>query len=111
MNLAEKECLPCKGNVLPLKGSELSALVAQLDNDWNVVDGHHLEKKFAFRNFREALDFADRAGAVAETEQHHPEITIAWGKTVIKIWTHKAGGVTENDFILAAKIDETLKRT
>ena len=111
MNLAEKKCLPCKGDVPPLKGAELATLIAQLDNGWNILDGRHLEKKFAFRNFREALDFANLAGDVAETEQHHPEITVAWGKVTIKIWTHKINGLTENDFILAAKINESLNRT
>lgn len=111
MNLTGKKCLPCKGDVPPLKGAELSALIAQLDNEWNILDGHHLEKKFTFRNFREALDFANLAGGVAEAEQHHPEITVAWGKVAIRIWTHKINGLTTNDFILAAKIDEVLNRT
>jgi|GEM_PF-64291 len=111
INLAGKKCLPCKGDVPPLKGAELAALIAQLDNEWNILDGRHLEKKFAFRNFREALDFANLAGDVAETEQHHPEITVAWGKVTIRIWTHKINGLTENDFILAAKINESLNRT
>lgn len=109
MNLTDKKCVPCQGTALPLKGAELAEFVAQLGNAWNVADSGRLEKKFTFRNFRAALDFANLAGNVAETEQHHPEITVAWGKVIIRIWTHKINGLTENDFILAAKIDEASK--
>lgn len=75
------------------------------------MDEHHLEKQYKFKNFREALDFTNAAGAVAEAEQHHPEITLAWGQATVKVWTHKINGLTESDFILAAKIEDRYQRS
>ena len=103
-NLAEKTCVPCRGGVPPLKGEALRTLAAQVEG-WTVVDEHHLTKTCKFRNFREALDFTNRVGALAEEQGHHPDIFLAWGKVEVKIWTHKIDGLTESDFILAAKID------
>jgi len=105
MGLAEKECIPCKGGVPPLKGEKIEELRAQLDEGWNVVDEHHLDREFAFADFREALDFTNRVGELAEAEGHHPDIHLGWGKARVTIWTHKIDGLTESDFILAAKID------
>jgi 4a-hydroxytetrahydrobiopterin dehydratase len=107
MSLAEKTCVPCKGGVPPLKGAELDALRAQLP-DWEVVNEHHLHKAFAFPDFKTALAFVNRAGAVAEEQGHHPDILLAWGKAEITIYTHKINGLTESDFVLAAKIDRAL---
>jgi 4a-hydroxytetrahydrobiopterin dehydratase len=104
MNLAEKSCVPCRGGVPPLKGEQLEEMKAQVA-DWQVVDEHHLLKKYTFPDFRTALDFVNRAGAIAEQEGHHPDLYLAWGKVEVKIWTHKIDGLTESDFILAAKID------
>lgn len=104
--LAQKTCIPCSGGIPPLKGEEIARLHAQLGDRWNVVDEHHLEREFTFGNFREALGFTNRVGELAEREGHHPDIHLAWGKVGIKIWTHKIDGLTESDFILAAKIDE-----
>ena len=103
-SLAEKTCVPCRGGVPPLKGETLRALAAQVEG-WAVVDEHHLAKTYKFRNFREALDFTNRIGALAEEQGHHPDLLLAWGKVEVKIWTHKIDGLTESDFILAAKID------
>ena len=103
--LAEKECVSCKGGVAPLKGQELRNLNDQLGAGWRVVQEHHLEKEFAFKDFREALDFTNRAGEVAESQNHHPDIYLAWGKVRVTIWTHKIDGLTESDFVLAAKIE------
>jgi 4a-hydroxytetrahydrobiopterin dehydratase len=77
-----------------------------LNAEWQVVDGHHLKRFFKFKNFREALDFTNRVGALAEEQGHHPDILLAWGKVVIKLWTHKIDGLTESDFVFAAKVDE-----
>jgi 4a-hydroxytetrahydrobiopterin dehydratase len=104
--LADKRCVPCKGGVPPLKGAALSELAAQLGGGWNIVNEHHLEKAFVFKNFRGALEFTNAAGEIAEEQGHHPEITLEWGKAVARIWTHKVDGLTESDFILAAKIDK-----
>jgi len=92
------------GGVPPLKGEALQALQRQVEG-WNVVEEHHLFKSFKFPDFRKALDFVNRVGEIAEEQGHHPVITLTWGKAEIKIYTHKINGLTESDFILAAKID------
>ena len=106
--LATKTCVPCRGEIPPLKGKEVAALGNQLDG-WNVIEEHHITKAFKFPNFREALKFANRVGELAEEQGHHPDIFLAWGKVEITIWTHKINGLTESDFILAAKIDHLYK--
>ena len=103
--LAKKDCIPCKGGVPPLKGVELDALRRQLGNGWNVVNEHHLEKTYAFPDFQTALDFTNNVGAIAEHEGHHPDIYLAWGKVGVTLWTHKIDGLTESDFVLAAKVE------
>ena len=103
--LAEKECVPCKSGVSALKGTDVSALAKQLKPGWEVVREHHLERKFKLKDFREALDFTNQVGELAEAEGHHPDIYLAWGEVKITIWTHKVDGLTESDFVLAAKID------
>lgn len=102
--LAAKHCLPCKGGVPPLRGEELQKLSSQLPS-WNVVGEHHLTKTFTFPDFKTALAFVNRAGAVAEAEGHHPDLLLTWGRVDVKTYTHKIDGLTESDFILAAKID------
>ena len=104
MSLADKHCVPCRGGVPPLQGAELEKLTAQAPG-WQVVEGHHLARRVTFPDFRTALDFVNRVGAVAEEEGHHPDLCLSWGKVDIRIWTHKIDGLTESDFILAAKID------
>jgi len=103
-DLAERQCVPCRGGVPPLKGDELNSFAAQLLG-WEVVTQHHLRKRFEFKNFRESLDFVNRVGELAEDQGHHPDICFGWGKAEITIWTHKIDGLTESDFVLAAKID------
>ena len=106
-NLAEKECVPCKGGIPPLKGSALTSLLADLGGGWSVVSEHHLEKEYRFKNFREALNFTIRVGELAEAQAHHPDIYLAWGKVKLTVWTHKIDGLTESDFVFAAKADAT----
>lgn len=103
--LAAETCIPCRGGVPPLKGTELADLHRELGNDWRVIDDHHLEKEFTFPDFAQALAFTNRVGALAEQQAHHPDICIGWGRARITIWTHKADGLTRADFVLAAKID------
>ena len=105
-DLAAKNCIPCRGGVPPLKGEEMRRLLEQLGNDWTVVDDHHLEKNYKFKDFAEALGFTNRIGAIAEEQGHHPDIYLAWGKVGVTIWTHKINGLTESDFVFAAKCDE-----
>ncbi len=106
--LAAKQCVPCRGGVLPLKGQELLSLQNQVQG-WTVVEEHHIAKAYKFPDFRKALDFVNRVGELAEEQGHHPDIYLAWGKVEIKIWTHKIDGLTESDFILAAKVDRIPK--
>ena len=106
--LATKTCVPCRGGVPPLKGEELAALEKEVDS-WKVIEEHHIMKTFEFPNFREALKFANSVGELAEEQGHHPDIFLAWGKVAITTWTHKINGLTESDFILAAKIDQLYK--
>ena len=106
--LADKKCVPCRGEVPPLKGSELKAFHEQTPQ-WDVVNEHHLHREFRFPDFRQALAFVNRVGDVAEQEGHHPDILLGWGKAEITTWTHKIDGLTESDFILAAKIDRLAK--
>jgi len=103
--LANKNCVPCKGGIPPLKGAELHSFSHQLPN-WNVVNEHHITRAFAFPDFKEALEFVNRVGAIAEEQGHHPDILLSWGKVEITLWTHKVDGLTESDFIMAAKIDQ-----
>ena len=106
--LAQKKCLPCKGGVPPLKGGALDKIQKELGNGWQVIDEHHLEKEYAFPNFRKALDFTNKVGELAEAEGHNPDIYLGLGKVKITLWTHKINGLTESDFILAAKADQAL---
>ena len=103
--LAEKECVPCKGGVPALKGEDLQRLKRELDVGWQIVRDHQLEREFKFKNFLEALNFTNRVGELAEAQNHHPDIYLTWGKVKVTIWTHKVDGLTESDFVLAAKID------
>jgi 4a-hydroxytetrahydrobiopterin dehydratase len=104
-DLATKECIPCKGGVPPLKGQELTELLDKLRGGWLVVEEHHLEKEYRFKDFRSALAFTNRVGELAEAQGHHPDIHLSWGKVRLTIWTHKIDGLTESDFIFAAKVD------
>jgi 4a-hydroxytetrahydrobiopterin dehydratase len=104
-DLAAKTCVPCRGGVPPLKGEPLATLQRQLPQ-WQVVKEHHLTREFKFPDFRQALEFVNRVGAIAEEQGHHPNILLTWGRAEITIWTHKIDGLTESDFILAAKIDQ-----
>ena len=106
--LAEKECVPCKGGVPPLKGQELGRLASELGGGWQVVGEHQLEKEYRFKDFRGALDFTNEIGELAEAQGHHPDIYLTWGKVKLTIWTHKINGLTESDFVLEAKADKLL---
>ncbi len=103
-DLAEKTCVPCHGGVPALKGDALVALQKQLEG-WRVVEEHHLVKTWKFPDFRTALAFVNKVGELAEEQGHHPDILLAWGKVEITLWTHAVNGLTESDFIMAAKID------
>lgn len=102
--LASKTCVPCKGGVPPLAGKELENLAKEVPQ-WKVVNGHHITREFKFPDFKQALAFVNKVGDIAEGQGHHPDIFLTWGKAKVTTWTHKIDGLTESDFILAAKID------
>jgi len=104
-DLATKNCVPCRGGIPPLGSAEIANLLTSLDSDWEVIAEHHLRKEFKFPDFRSALAFTNQVGELAEAQDHHPDIYLAWGRVEVTIWTHKIDGLHESDFILAAKID------
>ena len=91
-----------------MKGSDLARLAGELNGGWQVVSEHHLEKEYPFKDFREALAFTNQGGELAKAQGHHPDIYLAWGKVKLTIWTHKINGLTESDFVMAAKADKLL---
>jgi 4a-hydroxytetrahydrobiopterin dehydratase len=102
--LAQRTCVPCRGGVPPLTSEQIAPLLAQVEG-WEVVDNHHLAKRYDLEDFAQGLELVNRIGAIAEEQGHHPDLYIAWGRVEVKIWTHKINGLTESDFILAAKCD------
>lgn len=107
-NLAHRTCVPCRGEVPALKGNDLTAFHQQLADPtrWQIVNEHHIVRTLKFPDFKSALAFVNRVGELAEQQGHHPDVLLAWGKVEITLWTHAVNGLTESDFILAAKIDE-----
>ena len=105
--LADRNCVPCRGGIPPLKGAKLEDVHQQLGEpkQWQVIDEHHLIRTYKFPDFKSALEFVNRVGALAEEQGHHPDILLTWGKVEITLWTHAVDGLTESDFILAAKIE------
>jgi 4a-hydroxytetrahydrobiopterin dehydratase len=104
-DLASKNCVPCRGGIPALKGKELDDLAKQVPG-WKVVDGHHLTRTYEFPDFKSALELVNKIGAIAEQEGHHPNICFTWGKVEVSVYTHKVDGLTESDFILAAKLEK-----
>jgi 4a-hydroxytetrahydrobiopterin dehydratase len=107
-SLAERRCKPCKGNMPPMKGEDLARYRKELGDGWNVIGEHHLEKAFKLKDWHEAVALTDRIAELADQEDHHPDIVLSYGKVKVTLWTHKIDGLSENDFILAAKIDKTI---
>jgi 4a-hydroxytetrahydrobiopterin dehydratase len=111
--LAERECVPCRGGVPPLTGEQIAPLMAELGSAWRVVersDAKHgtvkvLTRAYTFANFAEAMHAAQRIGEMAEVQRHHPDLHVSWGRLGVDVWTHKIGGLTESDFVFAAKCD------
>ncbi|MBL7056296.1 4a-hydroxytetrahydrobiopterin dehydratase [Candidatus Woesearchaeota archaeon] len=106
MDLLNKKCVPCEGGIPPLEESEAAALLENLKG-WKIED-NRVTKTFDFKDFMDAIDFVNKIAEVAELEQHHPDINIHYAQVIIELWTHAINGLSENDFILAAKIDALL---
>ncbi len=105
-NLVDSRCVPCQAGGESLPPDVIESYQHQLDSAWKVIDNHHLHREYAFKNFRDALEFVNQVAALAETQAHHPDIHLSWGSVKLDLWTHKVDGLHENDFILAAKIDK-----
>ncbi len=105
MDLANKKCIPCEGGVPPLKGEELDLYLEKVAG-WQVFEGKKIYKEFKFPDFEKALAFVNQVGRIAEEEGHHPDVRLSWGKVLVELSTHAISGLSENDFILAAKIDK-----
>jgi 4a-hydroxytetrahydrobiopterin dehydratase len=107
VELAERHCVPCEGGVDPYAPDEAQAMMQRLSEGWLLVDDAHLlVKEFRFKNFADAMVFANKVADIAEVEQHHPDLAISWGNVSIELTTHAIAGLSENDFVLAAKIDK-----
>ncbi len=106
MELKKKKCAPCEGGVPPLKEPEIKELKKQVHNDWKVQDNHKIYREFRFVNFMHTMEFVNKVAEIAEQEGHHPDMHVSYGKLTIELWTHAIDGLSENDFILAAKIDD-----
>jgi 4a-hydroxytetrahydrobiopterin dehydratase len=104
-DFATKECVPCKGGVPPIKGRELDELLRHAPG-WRAINEHHITRKFEFPDFKSALEFTNKVGAIAEDQGHHPDILLSWGKVEVTLYTHKIDGLAENDFIMAARINK-----
>ena len=104
MKLEQKICKPCEGGIKPLWGKILQQYSKEV-KDWKIINNHQIEKEFKFKDFKTALDFVNKLGELAEKEGHHPDIYLSWGKVKVTLWTHAVDGLSENDFILAKKID------
>ena len=107
-DLADKACVPCRGGVPPLGADDVARLLPQIDG-WEAPRDHHLTKTYKLADFATALALVNRIGALAEEQGHHPDLFLAWGKVRVDLWTHKIDGLTESDFILAAKIDRAAR--
>lgn len=111
MDLKDKKCVPCSTYVPPLSLEDKQKFLKDLGASWELThDNSRLQKNYKFKNFKRALEFTNEVGRIAELEKHHPEIHLGWGHCGIEIWTHMNNNLVENDFILAAKIDEAFAK-
>lgn len=103
--LSHKQCKPCQSGEEPLRGNALKAIASRTP-DWQIVNETYIQRGFTFPDFRSALEFVNRVGELAEEQGHHPDLFLAWGEVDVKLWTHKIDGLSENDFIMASKIND-----
>lgn len=106
LNLTKKHCVPCEGGVKPFGQAQIKKYKKEVSLEWSILDGKKLERKFKFKDFKKAIKFVNKVAVVAEAEQHHPDIKIFYNLVTITLWTHSIAGLSENDFIMATKIDQ-----
>lgn len=106
--LTEKKCVPCEGGTPPFTPEQIAAYMPQLTMQWEVVEGKKIRREFEFKDFKEAMAFVNRVAAIAEAEGHHPDIHMFYNRVMFELWTHAVGGLSENDFILASKIEQVV---
>ncbi len=106
MDLSTKKCKPCEGGVPPLNQKEIAEFKKQVSNEWNVVEMKKINREFSFVNYRHTMEFVNKVADLAEEEGHHPDMNVFYGKVVVELWTHSINGLSENDFIMASKIDK-----
>ena len=106
-DLTKKKCVPCEGGIPPLQGAELTPWLKQISSAWELIEGEKkVRREFTFKDFKATMTFVNKVAELAETEGHHPDIHIFYNKLTLELWTHKINGLFDNDFILAAKIDD-----
>lgn len=110
MNLANRTCEPCQGGIPPLTREEFEPMLKEIDSTWEVIDDKKLRRTYDFPTFMDSISFVNKVAAVAEEEGHHPDIQIHYKQVIIELWTFKINGLFDNDFILAAKIDQVAKK-
>jgi 4a-hydroxytetrahydrobiopterin dehydratase len=106
MDLSNKNCKACEGGVPPLEEWEIKDLQKHIKADWSIIDNKKLVRQFAFVNFKHTMSFVNKVADLAEGEGHHPDMHVSYGKVTIELWTHSINGLSENDFILAYRIDQ-----
>jgi 4a-hydroxytetrahydrobiopterin dehydratase len=106
MDLSTKKCKPCEGGVDPLNQNEIAKFKSQVSNDWKVLDNKKITREFLFVNYSHTMEFVNKTADLAEAEGHHPDMHVYYGRVVIELWTHSINGLSENDFIMASKIDK-----
>ena len=109
MDLTQKKCVACEGDVKPLAEREIKAFLGYLKTPWEVLDNKKIRREFRYKGFKQAMAFVNKVAEIAESEGHHPDIHIFYNKVIIELWTHAIGGLSENDFIVAAKIEQVIK--
>jgi 4a-hydroxytetrahydrobiopterin dehydratase len=106
MDLSKKKCIPCEGGIPPLTDKEIKEYIKDVSADWKVIDDNRISRAFFFVSYRHTIDFVNKIADIAEAEGHHPVLHIYFGRLVVELWTHSINGLSENDFILASKIDK-----
>lgn len=109
MSLADQSCIPCHGGIPPMDQDRAKELLRELDDGWQLNSEGHLERVYRLQNFAQAMALANKVATIAEEQGHHPDLSVAWGKCAVEIWTHKIRGLTESDFYFAAKADRAFR--